>query len=224
MEFNDIIDDMRRINTKYPHTSKPDMHYLNYDSVLELKGLIEKRENERKINNVLKGEPDLLVSLLDIFNTGYQGSIAIPEAVIKPHFKFLGKGLIPDWFLIGKNSDGYQYIIVELKSPAEKIFYETSGGLQFSAYCNRAMNQLLNYLTYAERNQAFLRDEFRLGGLSNLKGLLVIGNRDDLTEKMSDQKRAWNETLSKKMTIVTWDRVKESLIEKWNFIRPDYKI
>ena len=79
-------------------------------------------------------------------------------------------------------------------------------------------------MTYAERNQAFLRDEFGLGGLSNLKGLLVIGNRDDLTEKMSEQKRAWNEILSKKMTIVTWDRVKESLIGKWNFIRPDYKI
>lgn len=210
--------DLEKYNIENPQISQPDVKYLREEEVIKLKSLIEQCKNEREINNVIKAHSDLLVAFLDIFNTGHHGITAVPEAQIKNHIKGFGNGLIPDWLLMGKNSDGQQYYFTELKSPSMKIFVKKGTRVCFSEDCNRALNQLLAYISFAERNQSYFRDAYKFNDFENPSGLLVIGNRKDLTEEFSQQKRAWNKLMSGKIKIVTWDRILESLLSKWNFV------
>ena len=208
-----------RVRRQMGGISHPDAAYLREDAVMKLKSFIELHKTEQEINDVIKGNTDLLVSLLDIFNTGHHGSLAIPEAQIRSHIRNFGKGLIPDWLLMGENSDGRQYYFIELKKPSDKIFVNKGNFICFSTCCNAALNQLLTYIKYAERNQSYFRDEFDFGDFSNPKGVLVIGNRNDLDEEMKRQKKAWNVLLSNKIEIITWDRVLTSLMQKWEFVK-----
>lgn len=218
MDFEERFFEKSRIEN--PQLSQPDVKYLKEREVIKLKLLIEQCKNEREINNVIKAHSDLLVAFLDIFNTGHHGITAVPEAHIKNCIKGFGNGLIPDWLLMGKNSDGQQYYFVELKSPSMKIFVKKGNGICFSADCNKALNQLLSYISFAERNQSYFRDAYKFNDFENPKGLLVIGNRKDLTDEFLQQKRDWNKLFSGKIKVVTWNRILESLMQKWDFVKP----
>ena len=218
-DFEESIFEKCRVEN--PHISHPDVNYLREKEVMKLKFFIEQRKSEQEINNVIKANYDLLVSFLDIFNTGHHGITAVPEVQIKNHIKGFENGLIPDWLLMGKNSDGHQYYFVELKSPSMKIFVKKGNRVCLSADCNKGLNQLLSYISFAERNQSYFRDAYKFSDFENPKGLLVIGNKKDLTDEFSQQKRDWNKLMSGKITIVTWDRILESLMLKWNYSNPN---
>lgn len=199
---------------------EPDVRFLREEDVSEFRALIKNKKSETEIDMFLRKKYDIFVGILDIFNTGHHYCKAISQPKIKLSISGISTGYILDWILLGKNSDGNQYFFVELKGAEKKIFTKTKEKIYFSQECNKGINQLLFYLDYANRNQAYFRDELKLDNFSNPKGILIIGTADELTSEMKQHKKAWNDILSGKISIITWDRVLRSVENKWNFIKP----
>ncbi len=201
--------------------SEPDFRYLNqreYDYFIDL---IDNRATESEIDAHLRGAPDLLRAFLDLVNTGHHSMKAIPQANIRGSIANYTRGLIPDWLLEGKNSDGKSWWFVELKGPKEKIFTSTRRkGLRFSPTCNEGLNQLVEYLDFAEKNQSAFRDTYKMSGFREPRGMLILGRQADLTEEMVELKGKWNSMLKGVIQIRTWDAIRLAAEEKWAFTHP----
>lgn len=128
----------------------------------------------------------------------------------KPHIRprlANGKpGKIPDFLLAGRGSGGKAWFIVELKSPADKLFNKDSTA--FSTCANKALNQLASYLQYATEKQGSIRDALEIAEFTSPQGILVIGREDETihNEIKQQMKSFWNKNF-KNIQIVSYDRI-----------------
>lgn len=182
--------------------------FLTANQIEEFEKLVNKDASETIIHKFLIENPEILTALLDFYRTGHQGAIVIPKQEIRPRIKTQDlKGLIPDFLIGGKNSDGWSWYVVELKGPSQTLFSQSNDDTYFSSELNKGLCQLLEYIDFCSEEQSILRDAFKLMNFREPYGLLIAGREKELDydSKKQKMKGAWNRLLHGKLEIRTFD-------------------
>lgn len=212
INFWNNIDYLRRINEKYINKLKheyPQKEFkrkkLEEKTIDKLHKLIEKEASETEIHQFLENNQQIWGHLLGVYNTANHGFTVYSKQEITPHIKEKNKGLIPDFIIGGENSDGWQWWIIEIKSPKDLIFSNAKGYLHFSDIANKGICQLLEYVSISNKLQAHLRDHFGFKNFDNPKGILLIGTEEEFKNKQKQNiKKAFNDLMSKQFEIRTF--------------------
>ena len=173
----------------------------------DLRKLVHNNSGEKALDKYIQKNPNVLSMALKYAHTGHHGGWVIPQQIIKPKISTSNNGLIPDYIIGGKSSDGFDWWVVELKGANASIFSRTKGKLRFSHTLNEAICQLMEYIDYCSEIQATLRDQFRLKGFREPHGLILIGREQELDADPQKQKlRAyWNRINGARLEIRTFD-------------------
>lgn len=196
----------------YPNDWPPEEFYADHwkitkDQASKLEELIEKNVNETQIDKFLRVNPNILVNCLSSFSTGHHGAWVIPQQQIKPSMVSKHKGLIPDYVIGGKNSDGFEWFILEMKGISDRLFTKSGKLLYFSSVLNKAICQTMEYIDYCSSQQSYLRETLRLTDFREPKGLILIGRENEFAndERSKQLKAAWNRYLGSKIEIRSYD-------------------
>ena len=139
-------------------------HDVKFEQFKDLAALIEARAGEREIEQFLTKNREALSMAIWIFSTGHHMSWIFPKAEIRPATG-PGGGLIPDYLMAGANSGGVSWFVLELKGADKNAFVKKGNRIYLSSDANKGVCQLLNYLDWTARDQAYLRDSHELIGL-----------------------------------------------------------
>ena len=196
----------------YPNDWPPEEFYADHwkitkDQASKLEELIEKNVNETQIDKFLRVNPNILVNCLSSFSTGHHGAWVIPQQQIKPSMVSKHKGLIPDYIIGGKSSDGFEWFVLEMKGISDRLFTKSGKLLYLSSVLNKAICQTMEYIDYCSSQQSYLRETLRLTDFREPKGLILIGRENEFAndERSKQLKAAWNRYLGNKIEIRSYD-------------------
>ena len=188
--------------------------FITKAQVEEFENLLAESAGKRKIDEFLVTNPEVFTSAIQNFRTGHHGAMIIPKQVIRPRIKTIDdKGLVPDFIIGGKNSDGWDWWVVELKGSNQNLFSQTNSDTYFSSEINKGICQLLEYIDFCSENQSNLRDTFKLEDFREPHGLLITGRESEVLENSKKQKlkAAWNRLNTGKLEIHTYDFMRRNL-------------
>jgi hypothetical protein len=189
--------------------------YITKDQVDEFEKMLDRNASETTIDSFLVQNPEIFTAVLHNFRTGNHAAIVIPKQEIRPRMKLADnvKGLIPDFIIGGKSSDGWAWWIVELKGSDQTIFSQSNSDTYFSPEINKGICQLLEYIDYCTEQQTALRDAFKLEGFREPNGILIAGREKELAEDEKKQKlkAAWNRISVGKLEVRTYDLIRRNL-------------
>ena len=167
-------------------------HNVTKKQYIAFKDLIAKEPSETEIESFLKNNEELLALITFIFSTGHHASFLFPKQHLRVASNSVG-GKIPDYVVAGANSDGVSWFVVELKGANEKVFINNSKRVHLSSVANKGVCQLIEYIDISTRSQSYLRDEIKLKGYREPKGVLLIGTgAESDNEQIREFKGAWN--------------------------------
>ena len=167
-------------------------HDVTFQQYAELRDLLADRAGEREIEDYLSRNREALAMIVWMFPTGHHMSWIFPKPPMRPSVGDAG-GLVPDYLLAGANSFGVQYYILELKGSDKSAFVREGKRISLSLHANRGVCQLLNYLDFGSRDQAYLRDTHAFKQFREPTGVLLIGRDDEEDDpQVRDFKSAWN--------------------------------
>jgi len=197
---------------KYPKEWPPEKFFKNHSKITDeqakiLENLIENRANETTIDKFLRDNPNILVHCLRSLSTGHHGAWVIPQQTIRSSMAGVTTGLIPDYIIGGKSSDGFEWFVLELKGANQTLFVNLKKTFYLSSVANKAICQTLEYIDYCSSIQSHLRDSFKLTDFREPKGLILIGREDEFSndERRKALKSAWNRYMGNKVEIRTYD-------------------
>lgn len=125
--------------------------------------------------------------ILKVESTGHHGFWVIPKLAIKSRAHNSSPGLIPDYLIGGKSSDGFTWHVIELKGANERIFNKRNNKLALSNIANEGFCQLTNYIDFCSKTQTNLRENFQLTDFREPKGTLIIGRSKELEDDKQKQ-------------------------------------
>lgn len=167
-------------------------HHVRPHQRAELARLLEAGVGEREVERFLAGNPEVLALMPFIYSTGHHAAWIYPKAQVRPANRGI-PGLIPDYVLAGASSNGIEWFALELKGPNEKAFTKRKSRVYLSPVANQGICQLLSYMDVMARSQAYLRDELRLAGFREPRGVLMIGTEEESQDDaVREFKGAWN--------------------------------
>ena len=184
------------------------------------KQLVDQRSQETALDVYVRENKELLVNTLDFVSTGHQGAWVIPQQPIKTALRTLDTGLIPDYLVCGKSSDGLSWWIVEFKGADEPLFTVGSDNRPaFGSAANKGILQLLEYIDFCDEHQSSIRDQLRLPDFRLPKGMLIIGREVELEEnrRLQRLKAAWNDLTGTRLEIRTHDALIRHARQKAEF-------
>ena len=190
--------------------------FITKAQVEEFGKLIDKDASETTVHDFLIDNPEIFTVLLDSYRTGNHDAIVIPKQEIRPRIKTEDlKGLIPDFLIGGKNSDGWNWWVIELKGPTQTLFSQTNSDTYFSPEINKGICQLLEYIDFCAEQQSTLRDSFKLNQFREPYGLVIAGREKELNSdnKRRQLKASWNRLVYGKLEIRTYDSILNRLNE-----------
>jgi hypothetical protein len=205
---------IREARRAHPQATPLDAAYLRPREVVELRRMVEGNASETELDHFIRGEPNLLSSLLHFAGTGHHGGMVYPQQTIRPCVAGSQPGLVPDYLISGENSDGVSWWVLELKGPSEKLFAGSGRSLRLSDVANKALVQIHQYIGFCIEHQGALRDALRLREFGSPLGILVIGREHELSDP---ERRRLKRTLggpSATIRIRTWDSLLRSLEHK----------
>jgi hypothetical protein len=149
------------------------------------------------------------------YNFGHHGTFIFPELQ-------LGTTHQVDYLMIGRNSDGFHFVFVELESPYGKI---TIGDGDEGEVIRKGLNQVddwdrwleVNYASVAEALGKYrhpdydLPEEFHKLDKTRIKYVVVAGRRNDFNEKLRRKRRKLAE--DKKIILMHYDNLLDCAIE-----------
>lgn len=132
-------------------------------------------------------------SLFKLYNFGHHDAYVIKE------FK-LGTNYIADYLLIGKSSDGYQFVFVECESVYGRIVLDDGN---FGESIRKGINQINDWKSYIESNWSTINSELMKYSLPNInfpkefynydstriRYLVISGRRIDYTDTLRQRAR-----------------------------------
>ena len=213
--FDELFRQARR---DFPTPAQLDARFLRPREVAELRLMVEGNASETELDRFIRGEPDLLSALLHFAGTGHHSGMAYPQQTLRPSVRDVQSGLIPDYLISGKNSDGTSWWVLELKSPADKLFAGKPGSFRLSDVANRGLMQINQYVTFCVDHQAAIRESLQLKDFRTPTGILLIGREHELTA--APELRQLKESLGGAKAAVrirTWDSLLRSLEHKLRF-------
>ncbi|MBK3519902.1 Shedu anti-phage system protein SduA domain-containing protein [Carboxylicivirga marina] len=185
--------------------------FLKDKAVFRLTELIQSNAGERELDKCLTDNPELFDSILD--NTGNHGIWVLSKQQIKSRVSNK-RGLIPDFIVGGKNSDGFQWWVVEIKGANQKLFRKSSQDEYYlTSESNKGISQLVEYIDYCRKQQAYFRDELKLKDFREVNGILILGKEEEFedNEIRQELKSAWNKTLMPNIQIRTFSSMLRKL-------------
>jgi hypothetical protein len=182
---------------------------LEDKNIQDLETLLSNNASEKKIQKYLETNKALLAVLLSLHHTGHNGTWVVSRQAIRNKIKGQNiRGLIPDFIICGRNSDGFSYWVVEIKSPKESIFTANSSNeIYFSSEVNKGICQLIEYVDFCDEQQSFLRDQYKFQELRSPNGMLIVGRESELDQDPRKQKMksAWNRIVGSRLEIRSYD-------------------
>ncbi|MBL7989866.1 MAG: DUF4263 domain-containing protein [Candidatus Kapabacteria bacterium] len=190
----------------------------------ELRILVNKKASEKELHEFIELNPHLLSFALYTYSTGHHNSWVLSKQVIRPKIQDVDWGLIPDFIVGGKSSDGFDWWVIELKGANEEIFKYDGRKVYFSDTANKATFQCLEYVDYCAEIQDHLRGTFKLKQFREPNGLILMGHESELEshELKRKMKRAWNRIHPKKLEIRTYSWLLRNFeMNAWVLDTPD---
>lgn len=182
---------------------------LEEKEVNELEILLNKNASEAELHTFIEANKTLSAVLLFHTQTGNHNTWVVSKQALRAKIIAQNiRGLIPDFIVCGKNSDGLSYWVVEIKSPNESLFTANNANeIYFSSEVNKGICQLIEYVDFCNEQQALLRDLYKFEGIREPNGLLIVGRESELEKDQRRQKmkHAWNRIVGTKLEIHTYD-------------------
>ncbi|KLU65674.1 hypothetical protein DEAC_c23040 [Desulfosporosinus acididurans] len=180
------------------------------------------------LNNTQTGERDILNFIRDRrayhligsiqkknYNFGHHGTCVFPE------FQ-LGSSYQADYLILGKNSDGYHFVFIELESPYGKI---SIGSGHEGEVIRKGINQIDDWDRWLDGNFSSLAEifeknkhphfdlpkEFYKFDKTRVEFVVIAGRRKDFNENLRWKKRKLAE--DKKIVLMHYDNLYDYAIE-----------
>lgn len=170
-------------------------HVPTPEAVRALEELLERGERrEEPFQILLTRHPSLLAATV----VGASGTYVIPK-------QRLGAEHVPDFLVLGVNSLGPQWLLVEIEAARHRI---VNGDGSVSGPTRHAIKQIEDWREWLTTNIAYAHNELSLFGLTNRAPGLVIIGRDDITTERQASRARFQET--GQATIHSWDWVLRS--------------
>lgn len=171
------------------------------EAVRSLEDLLETGEEaEGPFQKLIEAHPSLMSSIV----MGNWYTYVIPQVP-------LGTDLVPDFLVLGINSAGPQWVLVEIEAPRHSITKapkEPKKGRNpaaptLSAPTAHAVQQIRDWREWLTSNVAFAHEQLGLRDLNNrAPGLVIIGRADPVTERQPGRARVDED---ERITIHSWD-------------------
>ena len=151
--------------------------------------------DESPLQTFLAGHPNLLTCLLPPGREAWCWD--------RPR---LGSEWIPDFLLCTRNSTGFEWVMVELESPAIRPL--TQAGLP-AGKLNQALGQVRDWRSWIRTNIAYAHTELGFVGLTaESPAIIVIGRRNGLDPVHALK---WRELSNNLTQLMTYDRLLETI-------------
>lgn len=168
----------------------------NISKVQRFSELLNSDITERNILNFIHDERAYFIIgsiLLNYTIYGHHDRYIFPEIELPPNFQ-------ADYLLIGKNSQGYHFLFIELENPSGSI---TLADGSFGSALRKGLNQIEDWRDWLENNLNGLRKaieksnifkkelpkEFYEYDSTRFEFVVIAGRRSDFNEKSNRQKR-----------------------------------
>ena len=144
---------------KYIHVGKPAIKIVN-----ELEEVLKDAQDEKPLQTLLASHPELLKAFMPAGIDRWSWD--------RPQ---LGNQFIPDFILCYRNSQGLNWIMIELESPTQRPLTQKS---LVAGKLNEAISQIRNWRIWLRQNVAYASQQLGLKGLdAECPGMIVIGRR-----------------------------------------------
>lgn len=174
--------------------------------------LVEQQKSETEVDKYLRSNSALLGACMNFTRFGHQGTWVISQQMVRPPLTATQAGMKPDYIIGGRSSEGFLWMVVELKGVDQPLFVQKGRRLALSSYANQGLCQLLEYVQYCNSAQSYLREQLRLTDFSNPKGLLLIGRQKEIDSDPRRQalRRQINAAFSGQIEIRSYDALVRS--------------
>jgi len=177
---------------------KPEHKDEYRQKIKELEGIIDANEEEPIFQSFFENNPNLLIA---------------EKIKVEPKPNFGGE-LKPDFMIEASNSCHW---IIEIEKPAKVIFRKDD---QPTAEFTQAEKQIRDYLKWARDNLAFLKKRGWTNlSVENMRGLLIIGRKSNLTGPQIRELQAINHDRSNYEVKTFDDILNENLVRLDNWER-----
>jgi Shedu protein SduA, C-terminal len=180
--------------------------------VKRFESLLDTEPNERQVLDFVKNyNAYFMVGSIPNaeFNFGHQKLFLFPE------FQ-LGTSHVADYVLVGRSSDGYEFVLVELESPTGSIVLRDGN---FGDAIRKGLNQTRDWAEWLESNFGNLREvfnkskspehelpeEFVSYDKTRIHFVVVAGRRHDFNDRT--RRRAREESQSRDVCILHYDNI-----------------
>ncbi len=208
-------------------------HYLqlfpnNYLDIVELKDKERLKEKINHFNNVLSTDSTNEREILNFLNSNC--AFFIVGSILKKYFSFghheahifpefqLGASYRVDYLLVGKNSDGWSFVFVELESPKNSTISDGELGQAFRKglsqisdwdfWLDQNFHSLHDVFNKYKKNSESLPEEFYHLDKSRIHYVVIAGRRSDFTEKTYRIKR--NHSKKDNIILLHYDNLLDS--------------
>lgn len=170
-------------------------HVPSPEAVRALEELLERGEpKEEPFQTLLTQYPSLLAATV----VGASGTYVIPK-------QRLGAEHVPDFLVLGINSLGPQWLLVEIEAARHRLVIK-DGSL--SGPTRHAIKQIQDWSEWLTTNVAYAHNEKNLYGITNrAPGLVIIGRDEPTTQRQASRARSQE---SEQISIHSWDWVLRS--------------
>lgn len=174
--------------------------------------LVEQQKSETEVDKYLRKNPSLLGACMNFTRFGHHGTWVVSQQMVRPPLTSAQSGMKPDYIVGGRGSEGFLWMVVELKGVDQPLFVQKGKRLALSSYANQGLCQLLEYVQYCNSAQSYIREQLRLTDFSNPKGLLLIGRQGEIDSNPRKQalRRQLNAAFSGHIEIRTYDALVRS--------------
>ncbi len=170
-------------------------HVPSPEAVRALEELLERGEQrEEPFQTLLTQYPSLLAATV----VGASGTYVIPK-------QRLGAELVPDFLVLGINSLGPQWLLVEIEAARHRMVNKDN---TLSGPTRHAIKQIQDWGEWLTNNVAYAHNELNLHGLTNrAPGLVIIGRDEPTTQRQASRARSQE---GEQISIHSWDWVLRS--------------
>lgn len=201
----------------YPEHYPPRDFLVSSNSVARsqcdaLSQLVEQQKSETEVDRYLQKNQSLLGACMNFTRFGHHGTWVVSQQMVRPPLTPDQTGMKPDYIVGGRGSEGFLWMVVELKGVDQPLFAQKGKRLALSNYANQGLCQLLEYVDYCNAAQNYLREQLHLTDFSNPKGLLLIGRQCEIENdhRKRNLRRQINAAFSGRIEIRSYDALVRS--------------
>ena len=196
----------------FPNNHLIMLPYKNIDFSAEADmfyNVVHNSKNEQEIQRYIKSNKKWFIpgSIFLDYNFGHHDAYLFPE-------ESLGGKYTPDYLLIGRNSDGYNLVLIEFEKAETDFLIKTENSETVSV--RKGLTQIRDWRTWMDDHRVSFLKDIGLQGhgidvpTTRIYYYLVVSTRDHMTE---DAKIVRSQMMASdsKLKIVTYDRLVDNI-------------